>query len=50
MNDARGILVAPSITPNAKILLKKEDLTFKKIRVSDLEITRKEDKKISEWC
>ena len=50
MNDARGILVAPSITPNAKILLKKEDLTFKKIRVSDLEITRKEDKKTSEGC
>ncbi|OYT54208.1 MAG: endonuclease NucS [Candidatus Altiarchaeales archaeon ex4484_2] len=50
MENSGGILVAPSITPNARILLRKENIEFKKIRVQDLEMERKRTKKLSEWC
>ncbi len=50
IENASAILVAPSITPNAKILLRKEDIEFKKIRVQDLNIEREKTKKLSEWC
>ncbi len=45
-----GILVAPSITPNALTLLRKERIEFKKIKIGDLNIEKRRVKTLGEWC
>ncbi len=50
VDKAQGILVAPSITPNALILLRKEKIDFRKIKIQDLSIKKRKKKTLEEWC
>jgi RecB family endonuclease NucS len=50
VEKAHGILVAPSITPNALIILRKEKLEFRKIKIEDLNIRKRKRKTLKEWC
>jgi len=49
MNKAHGILIAPSITPNALNLLRKEKIGYRKIKIKDLNIKKTRDKTLKEW-
>ncbi|MEA3255632.1 MAG: endonuclease NucS [Candidatus Altiarchaeota archaeon] len=44
-----AILIAPSITPNALILLRKEKIEYKKIKIQDLNIKKTRNKTLEEW-
>ena len=47
--NAQGILMAPSITPNALILLKKDKIEFKKVNVHNFQIRHRKEKTLKEW-
>ncbi len=49
VKKAHGILIAPSITSNALILLRKEKIEYRKIRIEELNIKKKRDKTLGEW-
>ena len=46
---ARGILIAPGITPNALALLKKDGIEFKKMNGAHLKIRHSKEKTLKEW-
>jgi hypothetical protein len=50
VSPAKGILMAPGITPNALRILNKEKIIFKKIDVRKLEIKDKKERKLKDWC
>ncbi len=50
VNPARGILVAPSITPNAMLILNKAGIEYKKIDIKKIEVKHRKEKTLNEWC
>jgi RecB family endonuclease NucS len=50
VSPAKGILMAPGITPNALRILNKERIIFKKIDVRKLELKDKKERKLGDWC
>jgi RecB family endonuclease NucS len=50
VSPAKGILMAPGITPNALRILNKERIEFKRIDVRKLEIKDKKERKLGDWC
>ncbi len=50
MDGAKGILIAPGITPNALRILNKERIGFKRIDVRKMELKDKKIRKLGEWC
>lgn len=49
VGNADAILVAPSITPNALNILKKEKIEFRKMSIHQLDVKRRKDKTLKEW-
>jgi len=49
IGEARGILIAPGITPNALALLKKDGIEYKKMNVEHLKIRHRKEKTLREW-
>lgn len=46
---AEGMLIAPGVTPNALLLLRKERIEFKKMNIHYLNVKRRKDKTLKEW-
>jgi len=44
-----GMLIAPSITPNALVLLRKEKLIYKEFKLKDIKRHKSMGKTLEEW-